>query len=295
VSVVRRCKRNSRVLQVLLERSGPTDFLALTVRGKWTTWLTRQPENREKLLERIGQRDRLSDEPSNSKSFVAKDKREECRVRDALLNKLRQCTNEGGLVSWSLIYETSQALRDAREWRGGAYVAARWRDEELLAFQEEQKQSQARLSRIGQKKSSPSRANATETRSAKLKRVAEKIDTVLREQKEVKELATTRVDNLTKPWNVLAATVERELTRRDPSLVVCVLRWLRSGFHWMMHVDKFGWTLSWDCEVSKAADCAGGRSSIFFLAVGRVTRGSTLAGVNGSGGPGVKFLLANSC
>jgi hypothetical protein len=69
-----------KCLQGLLERSGPTDFLALTVRGEWNNWLMRQPEHREKLLDCIGHRNRLSDEPSSSKSFAVMHKQDDSRL-----------------------------------------------------------------------------------------------------------------------------------------------------------------------------------------------------------------------
>jgi hypothetical protein len=181
--MARRCERNLQVPPGALDRSGPTDLLALTVLGEWASWLMRQPDHREKLLDCIGHRNRLSDEPSSSESFAVKHKQEESRLRDALQRKLRQRATEGELVSWSLIYETIQALRDAREWFGIVVQAARGRDEELRALQKQQQQIQAEMSRVGQKKSSPSPTTAADECKVKLKRAAEKFDTALKSRR----------------------------------------------------------------------------------------------------------------
>jgi hypothetical protein len=130
----------------------------------------------------------------------------------------------------------------------------------------------------------------------KLKRAAEKFDTALREQKEVKELVTTRVDNPTQPWNILSSTVELELLHRDPALVVCALRWLESDLLSMMCMSKFGLTLSWDCDARSQKRRRLREREVLGLLVSfaRVTHGPAPTGANGSDGPGVRFLLAKS-
>ncbi len=105
------------------------------------------------------------------------------------------------------------------------------------------------LARSAQKRGGSNRIGIADEQKAHDKRLGDQMETVLREQKEVEDLVTAPAGNLAQTWHILTQTFDEGLSARDPATAVYLLRWLKSGFHWLTHMSTLSLTLSWGCEL----------------------------------------------